>query len=360
MALSLKKLEKILETKGLILKRYFTIGGMCVYIEILVIESADIFLLYIPSKYDIKAPESINSFKIKQLDINEDGTIPGNYTGEIDIDYSITLDPAKHENIEKSLVNNYNYPVTLEDISKKDMKDIREVLRQLKRLKLCIQTLKYKLCIRVKNYLCCVRRDNTFECFVIKNETFNKSERKLFVSIDLESLYTKLSSVVTDIKTVRDGVYSILDKNQIKLTSNLEKVLEYKTDFVKSSEFIRTRKNQLSKYLKELETMLKDLKSSEVATIIKINQINQQYNSEISIKGIHTDIQKVHLLSVHEKRITDINIVKQDIIRNIILIKNKLEDLSLKVDKVCFDNIVMINTIIRNFIDLTEININLQ
>ena len=79
MTLSLQKLEKLLGRKGLLPKRYFTIGGMCVYIEVLVIENADIFFLYIPSKYDIKAPKSSSSFKISVIDVNEDGTIAGDY-----------------------------------------------------------------------------------------------------------------------------------------------------------------------------------------------------------------------------------------------------------------------------------------
>ena len=363
MALSLQKLEKLLESKGLIPKRYFTIDRLCVYIEVLVINTADIFFLYIPSKYDIKAPKDSRTFKIKVIDVDENGTIAGDYAGEMDnielekqyeeVDIDINPDVRTREDLEGRLVDNYNHPLSLQNVSKKDMKQLREIFRQLRRLKLCVQSLKYKLCIIFKNYLCCIRRDDTFEGFIVKSST-GKEERKLHVSIDLESFYSKIDTISLDVKTVREGVYRVLDKNHVKHTRNLQKILEHKADFVNSSEFIGKKKSKLSMYLKDLETMLEKMRTAEYEVLENITQINERYNSEISIKGLHSDIEKTHLLSKQEEKLANINIVKQDIVRNILIVKSKLEDLSLKVDKVCFDNIVMLDAILRNFVDMTE------
>ena len=62
----------------------------------------------------------------------------------------------------------------------------------------------------------------------------------------------------------------------------------------------------------------------------------------------------MELMTSYEEKLGKINSVKQDVVRNILLIKSKLENLSLKVDKVCFDNIVMLNAILQNFVDMTE------
>ena len=363
MALSLQKLEKLLESKGLMPKRYFTINRLCVYIEVLVIDNADIFFLYIPSKYDIKAPKDSRTFKIKVIDVNENGTIAGDYAGEMDnvelekqyeeVDIDINPDVRTRENLEGRLVDNYNHPLSLQNVSKKDMKQLREVFRQLRRLKLCVQSLKYKLCIIFKNYLCCIRRDDTFEGFAIKVSPGHDT-RKLYVSIDLESFYSKIDTIPLDVKTVREGVYRVLDKNQIKHTKNLQKILEHKADFVNSSEFIGEKKMKFSIYLTDLETMLEKMRAAEYEVLENITQINAHYNSETSIKGLHSDIEKTHLLSKQEERLANINIIKQDITRNILIVKSKLEDLSLKVDKVCFDNIVMLDAILQNFVDMTE------
>ena len=167
---------------------------------------------------------------------------------------------------EDQLENNYNHPLSLKDVSKDDMKILREIFRQLKRLRLCVQSLKYKLCITYKNYLCCIRRDDTFDGFSILGISGNR-ERKLFVTIDLEAMYQKLNTLSLDVKTVREGVYRVLDKNHVKHTRNLQKILEHKADFVNSSEFVGRKKSKYTSYLKELETMLEKLKKVENDTI---------------------------------------------------------------------------------------------
>ena len=100
--------------------------------------------------------------------------------------------------------------------------------------------------------------------------------------------------------------------------------------------------------------MLSQLNATEIGVLEKIADVNERYNSDVSIKGLHVDIEKTHLIAKHEEQLSNMNIVKQDVIRNILLVKSKLEDLSLKVDKVCFDNIVMLDAILRNFVDMTE------
>ena len=54
MTLSLNKLEQLLAHTGLLIKKIFIIGDLCVYIELLSTRNAEICMLYIPSKYEIK------------------------------------------------------------------------------------------------------------------------------------------------------------------------------------------------------------------------------------------------------------------------------------------------------------------
>ena len=359
MSLSLNKLEKMLSKSGIMSTKYFTMGGMCVYIETLILETADVLLIYIPSKYEIPAPRSGNVFKISTVEVNEDGTIPGDY-GMVDnieienqyeqVDLGIDKNGAK---VEEQLENNYNQPLSLKDLSGKDMSQLREVFRQLKRLKLCVQTLKYKLCITFNNYLSCIRRDDTFEGFVI-NGPPSSSELKLRVSIDLESLYAKRGSIAIDVKTIREGIYRVLDKNQVRHTNNLQKILDHKMDFMISSTISREKKLKYTTYLARLDNMLQNLVSAESKEKDSIELIHQRYGSETSVKGLHNDITKSHLIAKHQEKITSINVTRQDVIRNTLKVKGELENLSLRLDKICFDNVVMLDAILRNFIDMAE------
>ena len=366
MTLSLNKLEKLLSKRGLIPKKYFTIDGLIIYIEILSIPNADSFMLYIPSKYDIAIGDGDDVFKIRYVDITEDGNIPSDYAGEpdnfdLDKDYhgdDIDLSPdAQHKNMEGYLEEKYNHPVFLKD-DKNIKKDIgvqlREVFRQLRRLKFCTKNLKYKLAIIFNDYLCCIRRDDTYECLFVSSSG-GSNERKLMVTIDLETLYEKIDSVSIDVKTIREGIYRVLDKNQGKHIQNMQKILEKKNSLVTFSDVILTKKAQYSKYLTNLEQMLSDVNHAEKKNVEKLMQIEDKYSGEASLKSMHSDIEKTHQIAKYENELSRINGVKQELIRNILIVKTKHENLSLQVDNIMFDNIIMTDAILKNFVKLSKI-----
>ena len=365
MALSFNKLEKLLTRKGLIPKKFFIMHGFIVYIEVLSIENADSFMLYIPSKYEIAIGLGDDVFKIKYIDVTEDGHIPGDYAGEpdnfdLDKEYDcddIDLSPGLRSkgNLADHLEEKYNHPVSLKDNNKSDdIKQLREVFRQLRRLKFCTQSLKYKIAITFNNYLCCIRRDDTYECFFI-NSFGGSSDKRLMVTIDLETLYEKIDSVSIDIKTIREGIYRVLDKNQGKHIQNIHKLLEQKTVLTKFSNIVLRKKEQYSTYLKSLEQLLIDLTRAEKKIIDKLLEIEDKYSGQASLKGLHSDIEKTHQIGKYETELSRINSIKQELIRNILIVKSKHENLSLRVDNIVFDNIIMIDAILKNFVKLSEV-----
>ena len=306
MTLSLVKLEALLGKNELIIRRIFTIGEVCVYIEVQILNQTDIFFLYIPSKYEIPVPKRNLVFKITQLEINEDGSISEDYTKSYDdvdlekkyeeIDIDLELDVTKHDDVESHLESNYNHPLSLRDLTKNDLKELKETFRQLKRLRLCVQNLKYKICIAFKNYICCIRRDNTFDGFVIKGPSAG-SEKKMFISIDLEAFYTTISSVKVDVQTIRSGIHRVLNKNQNKHTKNIQKILENKIDFLESSRNIQEKKEIYLKYMEELQSLLSVLQRVQEVKKKKLLTINSRYQTNSGLKGLHKDIEQSHKTS---------------------------------------------------------------
>ena len=358
MTLSLNKLEKILSSKGMIIKKIYTISNLCVYIELMHINNVDSVMLYIPSKYEIDSSNVNNTYKVHFLELNDDGTIPNDYADnpddiemenkyeEVDINVS-----TNQTNIEKYLEESYKCPVTLKDIEKNDMNELKDVFRQLKRLKFCVQNLKYKLCIFYKCYICCIRRDNTYECYSIENFTGNAC-RKLSVTIDLETFYEKITTIDTDVKNVRRGVFHVLDKNQNKNVCNLQKLMDYKNTFEELSNQVTMQKDKNKDWLEKLETLLVKILGAEKNIIEDIMNIQEKYTNKTSL---NQDIEKSHMISKKEDDLNNIQEIKQDIMRNIIKIKIITENITLKFDQICFDNTVMLNTIVKNFDQLNKI-----
>lgn len=165
MTLSLTKLSKILKNNGFIPKKYFLIEKYCVYIEVFSMSNTDNFLVYIPSKYDLKFIDEGEFYDIKTIDVPENGDIPVEYAGEIDkekiqeayddVELELSLDEKDGVDLTEKLNENYNISLSLKDVNIQDKNRLREIFRQLKRLKFCVQNLKYKICILYKN-LCVV------------------------------------------------------------------------------------------------------------------------------------------------------------------------------------------------------------
>jgi hypothetical protein len=358
--LSISKLEKLLSLKGFITVRYYVMSGVIVYMEIISITTADTFILYIPSKYKFVVKNSKNVFKIKYLDSNiSDDNTANDYAGkpdehvventyeEIDVNMSPTVNG---NNIESHLEENYKRSIILNDITNDDNKEINDIIRQLKRLKFCVQNVKYKISIIYKNYLCTIKRDDSIECFFIKKYRGIKS-KKLFVTVDLELLYDKIDSLLLNMNTIKKGLYHILDKNHITHTRTLKKLLEGKSNIIEFSDNTYYKKAEYEKYIKDARNMLEIIHKSEKDIIRKIYELNKKYDNP-RLKGLHNDIDRSHQLSKLNTELEDIQKIKEDIVKTIFDLNTKKEDTMLTVDKIMFDNNVMVECVLRNIENL--------
>ena len=145
MPISLNKFENFIESKGMIIKKIFTISGEIVYIETFNINNSEIVHIYIPSKYVMKTDNRPNIYKLKYIEISEDDNdlikkekrdIEDQYN-QIDIDDDDIVKDNKE--LEKNMIDNYNKQITLESLKKEDKDNIKDIMYQLSRLKLCVQ-----------------------------------------------------------------------------------------------------------------------------------------------------------------------------------------------------------------------------
>lgn len=359
MPLSLKKFQNFINNKGILINNVYSINKEVVYIELFDVNTAESFLVYIPSKYVMKTDDRKNTFKLKYLEIkeNEEDFLKKEKEkielekGYDDID--MPHDKNDSENLEDILKSNYNRPVFLDDLNVEDKDNVKELYYQLLRLKLCVQNIKYKICISYKNYLSCIKRDNEIECYCIKHFPKNK-ERKIFICIDLENFYSKISYLSKDLYSVKKGVYKIINQNQEKNIRVLNMILEQKNVLTTNFETIKNKKSEIDNYLNILEELLKKTNESENQVIDKILKINKNYENN-SNKNLNNDIQRSHELSVENKKIEEVIKIKDELIKDICNLKIKKQNIILLIDKILFDNSIMLNTVNNNFINLTKL-----
>lgn len=352
MPLSLAKLNDLLLSKGFSPKKYFTSDGSLFFVELFCVKNADSFLLYIPSKYTIDIRDkSENVYKLKNIDIDNPENIADEYGEQPDVEklYDNNVAIIPQDKIEEHLQNNYKKEIKLSDVSKNDNEMIKSLFRQLKRLRYCVQNLPYKLGIFYKNYILPIRRDDSIDVYNIKKYNRDDNSKKIVVIVDLETLYEKDEYLVQDIKTVRESVYSILEKNQLGHIKMIDKIIENKKDIINIPNKAHIKKEQYDSMINKIENILSKIIIEENIVNNKLIKLNQSLG-----ENINNDITRIQEKSILEKRKEEIENIKNDIVSTINTLRKKKENTILAIDKIMFDNTVMFDTMTKNFSLLKE------
>ena len=225
---------------------------------------------------------------------------------------------------------------------------VNSIVEQLNRLKLCVKNLKYKIGIICNKFLCYIHRDGEeIYSYVIEDYPVKDDNFKLYITIDLENFYQKIDSIGDDVKSIRNGIFDILNRNQLKMTQNLRTVIENGSSVNSYSEILYNKKNRYGNYISRLEKSMNRILEHEKTVIDKLNYYNSGL-AESSISGLESDIGRTKKITTYEKEIEKINIVKQDIIKNLAVIKIKQDNIMLKIDKIFFENSAVLDLVLKN------------
>ena len=361
MTFSIRKLEKFLNQKGFIAKNYYVLDNYVIYILIISRENFNKYMLYIPSKYEIKNNDINNNvYKLNIIDMpSETNNIAENYTSlsekenqieNIYNEINLMTIPENTEDLENNLKDNYDKPIVLKNLTKyKAQNNLKNIINQISRIKNCTKNIKYKLSIFYKNYIYSVSRTDDINSFTI--EDFEGVDRRqIFVTLDLEILYSKkIDDIHFDIKNVQDQIYKILKQNHTNNMDILDNMM--KKDIFSQNNKINIKLEELSKNIEEFENMIDNLKKTEKAIHEKIKNLHEEYAEK---RGFNYDIEKTHKISNYEKELKSVDKLINKVNSNLEEIKSIKEDLILKTDQILFDNSIMIHSIVNNFEKLLE------
>lgn len=347
--LSTKKLISLIEKKGYYCSKFFCYNKMCVYVEIIERASAECYMLYIPSKYDIQYDSTkYPCYEVKYLDLHESSSIVDKYSGIDDIDKnhynSIELSTKYHQayNMEDKLTMNYENNIILNNFESGEHFDLRCIVRQLDRLKHCVSKIDYKLAIFYKKYLCVIKRDNSIECFYIKKLQANY--RNILISFDLEMLYTNVPvDLNNDLSHIKTSLYKIFDSNSETHLKYICTIFDKKNDITTIYRNLLNKKNRYSTQINSYQNLYDTLNKKEKAFSAHVKE-EMRGKNKYSNNG--TFILKMDKIKRDARNILDL---QNKIISNISLSTQKYNDVLLTVDKILFDNIVMLDKIMKNF-----------
>lgn len=355
--LSLNKLEKVLSANGYIIRTFFIAQEYCVYIEIVSINTADVCIVSIPKDFKFRVEHASNTYKISYINIEDSNTIE-DYAGNLnegdienkydEIDIQIQSDVMDND-IEEQLQESYKRYISLQDLSVEDKTLVKDMFRQLKRLKYCVQNIPYKLVIIHNSYMCILNPNDNIHCFRIKHYS-ESTLRRVLVMVDLELFYKNIKTTCNNISAIRQGIFKVLDKNHITQSQYLEKLLQEKNNIALYSIGAKTNKVKYDNYTSKLTHLLQNTTDNERVILEQLyhNQRSNEPNNA-SYEGIHGDISDINRKAQLDTRLRRIRKVKQDIIQKLMDITDRHEHMYLMFDKILYDNIVMMDKLMKNF-----------
>jgi len=368
MPLSIDRLNQLLEKKGFTCRHYYVVDGHCKFIEILSINTIDSYLLHIPDKYKFEPRTSDRHLvsKIKPIQIINPNNMEQKYTGGIDnlqitesydeielkSQYPHQMKEFEDIDMEANLTAQYRRPIILKDVADDDNTTLQCIFRQLTRLRFCVQFLKYKFSILFRDYLVTLNSKSTIECFRIKHNYNSSDERHLYITIDLEVFYENAKILLEDLDQLQNGVRAILDKNQQVQTKHLEVMLTKQQDLIKTLDSFTENKQQIRYELQRFKELFNTVDESINDLVHQVNELNNLIPQNTGVKQDKLIKQK-HSIYI---RLTQLYGKKEEIAKSIIYYRKNEHHISLNIDRILFDNNIMLDKIFKNLHQLYKLN----
>ena len=351
MGLSIEKLERILSELGCYPLTYYYYRDYLRYVECIYEKTKDLFLLFVTDDYKFKIETNEKTIRLKRIRDNDVKEIMEKYTKEEDkletskiygAQISVMNTDDKPKVIEENLEESYNINLDLQSNTNERF-SIQEIKRQCRRLSMAIEGTKYRLCVISNNYMVIPRKEDDV-IFELKHVQKSKA-RKIYVIIDIETILSEIK-ILDSINKIYDGFVEILGKNIIM---NKKKLEEFKNSDISTENVIEIvdKINRYSSYIQEFNDILTHKEDEEQAVQEKITALRNKPKY-----GVNQDIKDAPMMLELDEKLLKIRTEKKGHIEQIIELKRKQRNNVLVLDKILFDNIMLLSTIKYNLSEL--------
>lgn len=274
-------------------------------------------LLHIPSKYSFSFPSTYDQIHLTLASPPKD-------MNEMVIPISLVED-TYYSNFNVSdntyhLDRLYNTNISFDDNETRLLTTQKQVLKQLHRLKYCISTISHKLALIDQNVAGVINNKDQIELYTSSSHVLPK---KLYLIIDIKCFFENVQRVEYECSEIYKGIYGVLDSTSKKHATNIQQVIDKHRSTILDTGGVQNLKTQYSQLIQKYSTMLDQLKTYTCTSDEEKCEI-QGYTNQI-VDAI------VKLTAMHEKLLLDI-------------------------DNIYFDNIVLLDKLLKNLGVLQQLN----
>ena len=132
-------------------------------------------------------------------------------------------------------------------------------------------------------------------------------------------------------------------------------MLEQKSEVISITNRLYLKKEKLRNYTNSFRDLLHNISSNEQIILQKKAVVEEKKNLDSSKGGLQYDIKYSHEIKRLDNELNHVQHIKKKISEKIQMTQNQEEHLSLIIDKILFDNTVMLDKIFKNLEVLAEI-----
>lgn len=352
MSLSLDKFQKLLSSYDLMPMRYFEYHERVMLIEVLALQTGDLFVVYVPKGYDFRVDDG-DVYTLKRVKLDPSGEVGPKYAQRLnDLDMSDYYDRVdlldqeklldKSVDVEKELIDQYRRKIMVSSSEESAVARCRELVHQLERMSQCVDK-NYGLAI-ITNSLLVMDREHIY---MVRGREL-KQDKAYVVVVDLESLFKNITYVGKDVPEISRGIQRVLNKNHQSHMSRMGLTIDGMVRCKANLQGHVERVQRYSGYVDELVKLVARLKEREASLRQAIRELNQ---SAPSVGGEIAALKKREAL---EKEAADLLQAKGRAYEKVVELHRRSRDTSLALDKLLFENLVMMVSIQRNLSSLIE------
>lgn len=362
MTLSIEKLQQFTRSNGFQIQRIFTRNGQCFLVEVMSIHTVDYILIHMPEKYRFNISSSSTPTHDMQIvnfdektssdDIDDyahvsEALIESSYS-----DMESIVIPTMRKNklaMSDHLNESYKRNIILKDLEGADSIIVKDIYRQLRRLKYCIQGMSHKLAVMTAPYIGVLDHDDTITIY--NADTLKRSKKhKLYIVVDFKMFYDKVNTIEQECSQILDGIYMVLNNNQQLHSKNIKNLMARRDNILSQSDFLQKCKRDFTDFITKYTDLLNELYSYEKSKAYELEQLRS-----VETNTMHHDMKRTHQKKTLEKDLQKMQKTKQELVQAIQDVKNKNDNLALSIDTILFDNIVMLDKIFKNFEELEKL-----
>ncbi len=353
MSLSLDKFQRMLATYELMPMRYFVYHERVLLIEVLALQTGDLFVVYVPKAYDFKMDPGTEAYTLKRVKMDPSGEVGPKYAqrlNELDMsDYYERVDLLNQDklldrsvDVEKELMDQYRRKILVSSSEESAAMKCKDLVHQLERLSQCIDK-NYGLAL-LTNSLLVLDRDHVY---MVRGRDL-KQDKAYVVVVDLESLFKNLTYVAKDVPEISRGLQRVLTKNHQSHMGRMGLTIDGMVRCKANLQGHVERVQRYAGYVDELIKLVGRLKERESALKTAIRDLNQ------SAPSVGQEIAALKKREAMEKEAADLLQAKGRAYEKVVELHRRSRDTSLALDKLLFENLVMMVSIQRNLSSLIE------